>query len=205
MVVRARASNHERGGYLSRAEAERLFTRPPTAREVAEAFRGEIQEMVPQRLRLAEEALGAMEALLAPDLEEIPEADRPAVWGLLKVAWGLDEIEHRAQRYRQFLALAKPGRQGYFRHLSAEEVKRRVDILNLCRSLGIDLTRSGRRWRARCPFPDHVDTCPSFFVDPATQRFCCYGCGRRGDAIDLVMALKRVGFREALEELGRAA
>jgi len=43
----------------------------------------------------------------------------------------------------------------------------------------------GKAWfTARCPFPDHPDHDPSFYIYPP-GRFHCYGCDRGGDVIDL--------------------
>ena len=201
MVVGAKTG----GELLSWREAERLYARPPTPWEIAEAFKEEIERIVPRRLRLAEAALRAMEELLAPNLEGVPEEDRPTAWLLLRLTYGLGALEAKVRRYRQLVRLAGRGRRRTARSVEARTVKERADIVKVCRELGVDLKPRGRYWRARCPFPDHEDKDPSFFVDPATQRFVCYGCGRRGDVIDLVMALRGVGFREALEELGRAA
>ena len=43
----------------------------------------------------------------------------------------------------------------------------------------------GRAWfTGRCPLPNHEDKDPSFYIYPP-GRFYCYGCGGRGDVIDL--------------------
>ena len=43
----------------------------------------------------------------------------------------------------------------------------------------------GRAWfTGRCPLPTHEDKEPSFYIYPP-GRFYCYGCGGRGDVIDL--------------------
>jgi len=34
--------------------------------------------------------------------------------------------------------------------------------------------------------------------DLQTNRYCCWGCGVRGDSIDLVQAVRRVGFGPAV-------
>lgn len=45
----------------------------------------------------------------------------------------------------------------------------------------------GRKLWWSCPF--HQDRNPSFAVDPEKSSWCCYGCGAKGDAIDLVRGL----------------
>jgi len=186
---------------LSWREAEGVYTRPPSNLEIVEAFKDEVRQVVPPRLRLAEAALRSMEELLAPNLEGVPEEDRPTAWLLLRLTYGLDELQARVERYRRLWHLAKKRQRRGGREVDVAEIKQRTDIVKVCRELGVDLKPRGRYWRARCPFPDHEDKDPSFFVDPATQRFSCYGCGRRGDVIDLLMELRGLNFRETLEEL----
>jgi len=52
------------------------------------------------------------------------------------------------------------------------------------KALGIELTKSGNQWRTLCPFPDHIDTAPSFFVYP-DGGFHCFGCGAHGSLEDI--------------------
>ena len=54
---------------------------------------------------------------------------------------------------------------------------------------------SGRMWWL-CPF--HPDRNPSFCVTPGFSVWKCFGCGVRGDAVDLVMKLRGVIFVEAI-------
>ncbi len=46
------------------------------------------------------------------------------------------------------------------------------------------LKGSGDKLWGCCPFPDHQDHTPSFYVYP-DERFHCYGCRRHGDVTDL--------------------
>lgn len=46
----------------------------------------------------------------------------------------------------------------------------------------IRFKNQGRTIKAACPFPDHRDSDPSLKVNPYTQEFKCWGCGRWGDA-----------------------
>ena len=57
------------------------------------------------------------------------------------------------------------------------------------------------RLKARCPFPNHSDTNPSFVVYPETQSFYCFGCKRGGSAIDYVMHRDGVTASEAIRIL----
>lgn len=53
-----------------------------------------------------------------------------------------------------------------------------------------------------CPLPGHEDSTPSFNLwsldkDGMYVRFGCFGCGRRGDAVDAIRLAYGVGFLEA--------
>jgi len=61
----------------------------------------------------------------------------------------------------------------------------REDILEVCADLNIRLRRGGDYYMARCPFPDHNDSDPSFAVYPKNNTFFCHGCRKYGDSADL--------------------
>jgi len=63
------------------------------------------------------------------------------------------------------------------------------------------LTRSGRNWKACCPF--HGEKTPSFYV--YDDHFHCFGCGAHGDAISFVMRAEGASFPEAVERLASEA
>lgn len=62
-----------------------------------------------------------------------------------------------------------------------KEVKRKVNILDVCNLLNIKLDRSNK---CLCIF--HKERTPSFSVSPSKNIFCCFSCGKKGDAITLV-------------------
>jgi DNA primase len=67
----------------------------------------------------------------------------------------------------------------------------------------VQLKRAGAQFRANCPF--HNEKTPSFYVNPVSQRFHCFGCGAGGDAIAFVRDYENLPFTEALRKLaGRA-
>lgn len=41
----------------------------------------------------------------------------------------------------------------------------------------------GVEWKGRCPFPDHDDSTPSFFVNEDNGFYICFGCGRSGGVV----------------------
>ncbi len=77
-----------------------------------------------------------------------------------------------------------------------EQVKEAADILQEMSERGVQLKRSGRRWRALCPF--HNERTPSFYVDPDLGLYHCFGCGASGDVITFVMEKDGLSFWEAV-------
>ena len=63
------------------------------------------------------------------------------------------------------------------------------------------LVRSGRQYKACCPF--HGEKTPSFYV--YDDHFHCFGCGAHGDAISFVMQAEGRSFLEAIEGLASEA
>ncbi|MBO1074840.1 DNA primase [Roseomonas marmotae] len=63
------------------------------------------------------------------------------------------------------------------------------------------VTRSGRQWKACCPF--HGEKTPSFYI--YDDHYHCFGCGAHGDAIAFVMQAEGASFPEAVERLAAEA
>ncbi|MBB3257530.1 DNA primase catalytic core [Paraburkholderia bannensis] len=80
-----------------------------------------------------------------------------------------------------------------------ELLKVEVSVEQLVRAQGIELAKSGKDWRARCPF--HEDSTPSLVVTPAKNLWHCFGCGAGGGPVDWVMKASGVSFRHAVELL----
>ena len=64
------------------------------------------------------------------------------------------------------------------------------------------LQRSGRSYRALCPF--HAEKTPSFYVFPETQTWKCFGCGVGGDAFSYLMQRDNLDFNAELVKQGYA-
>jgi DNA primase catalytic core len=64
---------------------------------------------------------------------------------------------------------------------------------------GVELHPKGGYLIGCCPI--HGESNPSMSVRPATGRYTCFSCGARGDAIQFVMDLRGVGFRQACDYL----
>ncbi|MBF5042694.1 DNA primase [Aggregicoccus sp. 17bor-14] len=83
-----------------------------------------------------------------------------------------------------------------------EEVLARVDLLGLV-SRHVELKKSGRSYKGRCPF--HQEKSASFYVTPEMRRFKCFGCQAGGDAISFVQRYLGKTFLDAVRDLAREA
>ncbi len=81
-----------------------------------------------------------------------------------------------------------------------DAVLARVDLVELARQY-VTIVQAGRDFKARCPF--HEEKTPSFHISPEKGLFHCFGCKAGGNAIDFVMRLENLEFRDALEWLAR--
>ena len=85
-----------------------------------------------------------------------------------------------------------------------DEVKSRLDIVETVGSYVPNLKRSGRTWKANCPF--HNERTPSFIVDPNRNSWHCFGaCSTGGDVIEFVRRFEGLEFREALRRCAERA
>jgi len=84
-----------------------------------------------------------------------------------------------------------------------ERVRAETSMVDLAFGFGVNLKQDGQEWVACCPL--HEETTPSFTIwtgSDGVERFQCFGCGERGDVIDLTKAIKGVDTRGALKILG---
>lgn len=80
-----------------------------------------------------------------------------------------------------------------------ERLKEEVSVEQFVRAHGIELAKSGKDWRGKCPF--HEDSTPSFVVTPAKNLWHCFGCNAGGGPVDWVMKANGISFRHAVELL----
>jgi DNA primase len=88
---------------------------------------------------------------------------------------------------------------------SIDEIKSRIDILDLASESGVKLRRSGRNYIGFCPFHDNKRT-PAFVVWPESGTWRCFGeCNEGGDIFKFVMKKEGIDFKEALQRLAERA
>ena len=81
-----------------------------------------------------------------------------------------------------------------------DELRQRTSLTSLFGRRN-KLVRSGRNWKACCPF--HGEKTPSLYI--YDDHYHCFGCGAHGDAISYIMQSEGSGFREAVERLASEA
>lgn len=85
-----------------------------------------------------------------------------------------------------------------------DEIKQRVDMVEIASEYIPDLKKAGRNFKALCPF--HPEKVGSFYIFPERQSWHCFGaCGTGGDVFSFVMKKEGVDFGEALRILAQKA
>lgn len=80
-----------------------------------------------------------------------------------------------------------------------DELKDELDLDSFFSAMGVrKIRRTSHGFFMRCLHPSHNDTGPSFHYRLSNHKFKCYGCGFRGDVIDIVMVVKNIKFRRAV-------
>jgi len=78
----------------------------------------------------------------------------------------------------------------------------RTDLVDLVGE-SVRLTKKGNSYWGCCPF--HSEKTPSFHVVPDRQIYKCFGCGKGGGAINFVMELENLPYRDAVAVLAKRA
>ncbi len=91
---------------------------------------------------------------------------------------------------------------GRFRDGDIDRVRESTDLVSLVAETVV-LKKKGRLFWGNCPF--HGEKTPSFKIDPGTQLWHCFGCGRGGDAFGYVMEAERLDFPDAVRRLAERA
>jgi hypothetical protein len=162
-----------------------------------------------QRFREFRDLLGEIEVaqLLALDAADLDDGTRDYLEHQIPVM--VDEAKRRRQllqrRRDDPFAPSRPSQHPRLdRRVAA--VKARWPIERFCRDLLLmDLIPAGGgKWKARCPYPGHVDRNPSFVIYTRTDTGFCFRCQRGGDVIKLCQYVRNLNrFMDALEALER--
>lgn len=82
----------------------------------------------------------------------------------------------------------------------SDEIKERLDIVEVVSGYVPALKRAGRNYSATCPF--HAERTPSFVVVPERQSWRCFGaCATGGDVLSFVMRMEKLDFSDTLKLL----
>jgi DNA primase len=86
-----------------------------------------------------------------------------------------------------------------------DEIKSKIDIVDLVSETGIKLRHAGKNYTGFCPFHDNKHT-PAFVVWPESGTWRCFGqCNEGGDIFKFVMKRENLDFKEALNKLAARA
>lgn len=86
-----------------------------------------------------------------------------------------------------------------------DEVKSKIDILDLVSEAGVKLRHAGKNYTGFCPFHDNKHT-PAFVVWPESGTWRCFGqCNEGGDIFKFVMKREGLDFKDALQKLADRA
>ncbi|TVP55013.1 MAG: DNA primase [Gemmatimonadales bacterium] len=80
-----------------------------------------------------------------------------------------------------------------------EEVRARADLVEIIGEV-VELKRSGKQYKGKCPF--HEDRTPSFYVTPDQGFYKCFGCDESGDVFSFVMKRMGMDFPDAIRYVG---
>ena len=86
-----------------------------------------------------------------------------------------------------------------------DEIKSRIDIVDLVSEAGVKLRHAGKNYTGFCPFHDNKRS-PAFVVWPESGTWRCFGqCNEGGDIFKFVMKREGLEFREAMQKLALRA
>ncbi|OGS07868.1 MAG: DNA primase [Elusimicrobia bacterium RIFOXYA12_FULL_51_18] len=88
-------------------------------------------------------------------------------------------------------------------HGVADSIREKLDIVDVVQDYIPSLRRTGRNYKAVCPF--HNEKTPSFTVSQDKQMFYCFGCNEGGDMFTFVMKIEGLTFVETLKKLSHKA
>lgn len=83
-------------------------------------------------------------------------------------------------------------------------VNSKINLLKIAKQQGIILSPTHKiDWahKACCPFPDHRDSSPSFYINIQTNTFHCFGCSRKGGVCQFLACLQKKQTIDIAKEL----
>ena len=83
-----------------------------------------------------------------------------------------------------------------------EDLKSRIDLVDLVRDSGLEPKKRGKNWLCRCPFHEG-DREPSLSIQGPLWN--CFGCEAGGDAVSWLQLKEKMTFAEAVEHLRQLA
>jgi len=91
--------------------------------------------------------------------------------------------------------------RGFLEEFEVDDIKRKVDIVELFESFGVKLSGKDGNYTGLCPF--HEDHTPSLSVDREQGLFNCFSgkCKAKGSVVDAVMNFKNTDFKGAMSYL----
>jgi len=79
-----------------------------------------------------------------------------------------------------------------------DDLKARIDLVDLFRDYGLSPRKRGKNWMCRCPFHEGDDTASLSINSPLWN---CFGCTAGGDAFDFLRLKEGLDFAAALTKL----
>ena len=84
-----------------------------------------------------------------------------------------------------------------------DQIKDRLDIVEIVREYVPQLKKTGANWKACCPF--HQEKTASFLVSSEKQIWHCFGCAKGGDIFGFIREIEGVEFLDSLRLLAKRA
>lgn len=83
-------------------------------------------------------------------------------------------------------------------------VNARTNLISIIKQNNIYLSPTNKSdWshKANCPFPDHRDSSPSFYINSSSNIFHCFGCSRKGGVCQFLACLNKKQTIEIAKEI----
>ena len=161
----------------------------------------EAREIIPEKIAEWQEEGDRVAVIIKRKLSVISQKSAPEnqwFWReIVKVFDGpeLLKINQNIERLKRLKSVSR-GRVPKGR-LTEEDIER-ARVAPIENVVNGQFKKLGNKSVALCPF--HNEKTPSFYVYPE-NRFHCYGCGKKGDAISFVMELNGLKFPDAVRFL----